>query len=69
VPGDLIQIKGGDNIPADVILIETNEMKVNNASLTGESEDLLRVVDSKLKNVFESPNVAFFGTMCTAGIG
>lgn len=69
MPGDLIQIKGGDNIPADVVLIMANEMKVNNASLTGESEDLLRVVDSKLKNVFESPNVAFFGTMCTAGVG
>ena len=45
VPGDLIQLKGGDNIPADVVLIMANEMKVNNASLTGESEDLLRVVD------------------------
>jgi len=44
-------------------------MKVNNASLTGESEDLLRVVDSKTPNIFESPNVAFFGTMCTAGTG
>ena len=44
-------------------------MKVNNASLTGESEDLLRVVDSKTTNIFESPNVAFFGTMCTAGAG
>jgi sodium/potassium-transporting ATPase subunit alpha len=44
-------------------------MKVNNASLTGESEDLLRVVDSKTTNIFESPNVAFFGTMCTAGTG
>jgi magnesium-transporting ATPase (P-type) len=65
----LIQIKGGDNIPADVVLIMANEMKVNNASLTGESEDLLRVVESKLKNVFESPNVAFFGTMCTTGVG
>ena len=45
VPGDLVKVKGGDNIPADMILLETNEMKVNNASLTGESEDLLRVVD------------------------
>jgi magnesium-transporting ATPase (P-type) len=65
----LLQLKGGDNIPADVVLIMANEMKVNNASLTGESEDLLRIVDSKLKNVFESPNVAFFGTMCTTGVG
>jgi sodium/potassium-transporting ATPase subunit alpha len=69
VPGDVISLNGGDNIPADVILYATNEMKVNNASLTGESEDLLRDADAKLANVFESPNVAFFGTMCTAGKG
>ena len=69
VPGDLVQIKAGDNIPADIILIEANEMKVNNASLTGESEDLLRIVDQKNINIFESGNVAFFGTSCTAGTG
>ena len=69
VPGDVIKIKGGDNVPADVILITANEMKVNNASLTGESEDLLRDVTLSTPNVFESPNVAFFGTMCTNGAG
>jgi sodium/potassium-transporting ATPase subunit alpha len=69
VPGDVIKLNGGDNIPADTILYAANEMKVNNASLTGESEDLLRQADAKLANVFESPNVAFFGTMCTAGVG
>jgi len=69
VPGDVVKVKGGDNIPADMILFKTNEMKVNNASLTGESEDLLRKPDQKTTNVFESPNVAFFGTMCTAGEG
>jgi len=44
-------------------------MKVNNASLTGESEDLLRLPDERAKNIFESPNVAFFGTSCTNGRG
>lgn len=45
VPGDIVKIKGGDNIPADVRILESNEMKVNNASLTGESEDILRKPD------------------------
>jgi len=44
-------------------------MKVNNASLTGESEELLRLPDEKQQNIFESPNVAFFGTACTNGNG
>jgi sodium/potassium-transporting ATPase subunit alpha len=69
VPGDIVEINIGENIPADVILIRTNEMKVNNASLTGESEDLLRNPDEKVPNIFESQNVAFFGTACTNGFG
>lgn len=67
MPGDIVDLPTGENIPADVVLIKTNEMKVNNASLTGESEDLLRNPDEKHKNIFESPNVAFFGTACTNG--
>jgi sodium/potassium-transporting ATPase subunit alpha len=67
--GDVVHIGNGDNIPADVILIKVNEMKVNNASLTGESEDLLRIVEEHNVNIFESTNVAFFGTMCTNGTG
>jgi sodium/potassium-transporting ATPase subunit alpha len=69
VPGDIVEIGTGDNIPADVVLIKTNEMKVNNASLTGEAKDFLRKPEEKSKNIFESPNVAFFGTACTAGTG
>jgi len=70
VVGDVVRIKGGDNIPADVILYQTNEMKVNNASLTGESEDLLRQPkDGITENIFESANVGFFGTACTMGEG
>lgn len=44
-------------------------MKVNNSSLTGESEELLRVPEEKARNIFESPNVAFFGTACVNGSG
>lgn len=69
VPGDIIRINVGDSISADVILLEAAEMKVNNASLTGESEDLLRDVKEHRENIFESPNVAFFGTQCTSGTG
>jgi sodium/potassium-transporting ATPase subunit alpha len=44
-------------------------MKVNNASLTGEAEELLRLAEEKNENVFESANVAFFGTECKTGKG
>ncbi len=42
VPGDLVEIKSGDNIPADVRIIQSREMKVDNSPLTGEAEPLLR---------------------------
>lgn len=42
VPGDIVRIANGQNIPADVIILQSEEMKVSNASLTGESEELLR---------------------------
>jgi magnesium-transporting ATPase (P-type) len=45
-------------------------MKVNNASLTGESEDIQIDPDREpIQNIFETKNVAFFGTSCTAGSG
>ncbi|PSL31600.1 magnesium-translocating P-type ATPase [Dyadobacter jiangsuensis] len=37
VPGDLILLKAGDIIPADCRIIESNELHVNESSLTGES--------------------------------
>ena len=70
VPGDIVKVGSGENIPCDIVLFQTNEMKVNNASLTGESEDIQ--IDPSLpptQNIFESKNVAFFGTSCTAGSG
>lgn len=69
VPGDIIEISIGENIPADVVIIKSVDMKVNNASLTGESEDLLRVAGDFKPNIFESPNVGFFGTACVHGSG
>jgi sodium/potassium-transporting ATPase subunit alpha len=69
VPGDIVEVSIGDNIPADMVIIKSNEMKVNNASLTGESEELIRIPEERTKNIFESPNVAFFGTACTNGSG
>ena len=36
--GDVVEVKGGDRIPADLRVIVSNSMKVDNSSLTGESE-------------------------------
>ena len=44
-------------------------MQVNNIRVTGECKDLKRDATEREENIFESPNVAFFGTECTAGSG
>uniref|UniRef100_A0AC34GT49 Cation-transporting P-type ATPase N-terminal domain-containing protein n=1 Tax=Panagrolaimus sp. ES5 TaxID=591445 RepID=A0AC34GT49_9BILA len=38
VVGDVVEIKGGDRIPADIRIIQAASFKVDNSSLTGESE-------------------------------
>jgi P-type Ca2+ transporter type 2C len=37
VPGDIIYIEAGDLVPADARLIESNQVRVNESTLTGES--------------------------------
>ena len=70
VPGDIVLVATGENIPCDIVIFKSNEMKVNNASLTGESEDIQIDLDKDpIENIFETKNVGFFGTSCTAGSG
>ena len=70
VPGDIIELTLGMSIPSDCRIIEcTNDMQVDNSSLTGESEPQKR--DSKPNNDIprESPNLCFFGTLIVNGAG
>jgi sodium/potassium-transporting ATPase subunit alpha len=70
VPGDIVKVVSGNNIPCDLIIFKSNEMKVNNASLTGESEDICIDLDVPAENnILETKNAAFFGTVCTGGTG
>ena len=45
VVGDLIEVRMGDRIPADIRIVSSDEMKVDNSSLTGESDPLIRKVE------------------------
>ena len=70
VTGDLIEVNVGDRIPADIRIIMSNEMKVDNSSLTGESDPLLRTTECSHPNkILETKNIAFFGTLCNYGKG
>ena len=69
VPGDLVLLAEGDKVPADLRLIESNGLKVNNASLTGESEPVLRRTEPFAGDPVISPNIAFAGTTVVSGNG
>ena len=38
--GDIIELKQGDHIPADCLLIQGDEFKADESSITGESEHI-----------------------------
>uniref|UniRef100_A0A8C7XY71 Sodium/potassium-transporting ATPase subunit alpha n=1 Tax=Oryzias sinensis TaxID=183150 RepID=A0A8C7XY71_9TELE len=67
VAGDLVEVKGGDRIPADLRVISSHGCKVDNSSLTGESEPQTRSPDCTHDNPLETRNIAFFSTNCVEG--
>ncbi|KAG8310147.1 Sodium/potassium-transporting ATPase subunit alpha-1 [Homalodisca vitripennis] len=67
VLGDVVEVKFGDRIPADIRIIESRGFKVDNSSLTGESEPQSRGVDFTHENPLETKNLAFFSTNAVEG--
>uniref|UniRef100_H3A0Q6 Sodium/potassium-transporting ATPase subunit alpha n=1 Tax=Latimeria chalumnae TaxID=7897 RepID=H3A0Q6_LATCH len=67
VVGDLVEIKGGDRVPADIRIITSSGCKVDNSSLTGESEPQTRSPEYTHESPLETRNIAFFSTMCLEG--
>jgi len=71
VPGDMVLLEAGDRIPADGRLIESVELKTEEAALTGESTPVnkwIQVVDKKTP-VADRKNMVFMGTHVTYGRG
>ena len=71
VPGDIVILEEGVKIPADGRLIEANELKVNEAVLTGESVPISKTarVIKKVVRIPEMKNMVFAGTFVTRGRG
>eukprot|EP00127_Corallochytrium_limacisporum_P001578 Clim_evm31s66 gene=Clim_evmTU31s66 len=67
VVGDVIEVKYGDRMPADIRVIEASNFKVDNSSLTGESEPQTRTPESSHDNPLETRNLAFYSTSAVEG--
>jgi sodium/potassium-transporting ATPase subunit alpha len=69
VPGDLIILSEGDKVPADLRLIDTVYLMVNNAALTGESEPVSLDQEPFDGELIQSRNISFAGTTVASGSG
>ncbi|MBX6342834.1 MAG: HAD-IC family P-type ATPase, partial [Thermomicrobiaceae bacterium] len=70
VPGDVIQLRAGDLVPADARLIEAKDLHVQQAALTGESLPVEKVAGGPPATLApgpESPNHVFLGTSVVSG--
>ena len=68
VPGDVVFLTAGNNVPADCRLIEAFSVRVNTASITGEARPMSRDAHADPhEDVLRSRNVLLAGTSLTAG--
>lgn len=70
VPGDIIRLETGDAVPADVRILSSHNLVVNETMLTGESVPVPKRPDTltpEPKSVYESYNLCFSGTSVVGG--
>ena len=71
VPGDVVRLAPGDKVPADVRLIETHQLRIEEAALTGESVPSSKATSPVAEDagVGDRASMAFSGTIVSAGQG
>jgi Ca2+-transporting ATPase len=71
VPGDIVMLAGGDRVPADIRLLETKSLQIDESSLTGESVPASKRPDPLQADTVlaDRVNMAYSGSLVTAGTG
>ena len=72
VPGDLVQLDAGSVVPADMRLVEAANLRIQEATLTGESEPVDKHVDPLDRSdlaLGDRRNMGYSGTQVTYGRG
>ncbi|XP_030060390.1 calcium-transporting ATPase type 2C member 2 [Microcaecilia unicolor] len=71
VPGDIVGLSVGDRVPADIRLVETTDLLVDESSFTGETEPCCKT-DGPLPDpgdITTLSNIVFMGTLVRYGKG
>ena len=72
VSGDIVFIEAGNSIPADLRIIESKNLKIDEATLTGESQSVEKISDVLNREdllIADQKNMAFKGTFASYGRG
>ena len=72
VPGDIVVLEDGNYVPADVRLVESVNLRIEEAALTGESQPVEKTARARLEvdiPLGDRLNTAFMGTLVTRGRG
>ncbi|MCP3908710.1 MAG: HAD-IC family P-type ATPase [Oceanicoccus sp.] len=72
VPGDIVKLASGDKVPADLQLLNCQELLVNESILTGESMDASKQAEQFITDdapLAEQSNRVFAGTVVNHGRG
>ena len=70
--GDIVLLSAGSIIPADLRIIESKDLYVGQASLTGESDNIKKTVElennqEELESISDFDNICFMGTNVVSG--
>ncbi|MFC2972315.1 cation-transporting P-type ATPase [Azotobacter bryophylli] len=71
VPGDVVLLEAGDRVPADLRLLATRELRIEEAALTGESLPSDKQVEpvGAAAELGDRSSMAYSGTLVSAGSG
>jgi magnesium-transporting ATPase (P-type) len=71
VPGDIVRLRSGDKVPADMRLVAARELRIDEASLTGESEAVEKGVEPvrPTRRSATATSMAYSGTLVVSGQG
>ena len=69
IPGDIVKLSSGDMIPGDVRFLETKDLFIDQASLTGESNPIEKfaIIKNKVTSITDLDNIGFMGTNVVSG--
>ena len=71
VPGDLVELRGGDLVPADGRVVSANELQADESPLTGESMPVEKQIGAlpAQTSLPDRTNMVYAGTAITHGVG